>query len=125
MKTNPVKRMLREGKPAFGTWLSLGDLHAARVMARLGFDWLTLDLEHSPIDWSQAAAIFGAVADAGRRPAGPRGRGEPPLIKRALDSGALGIVVPMVETVEQARTAIAAAQLPPLGNRSVGGGMRP
>jgi 4-hydroxy-2-oxoheptanedioate aldolase len=123
MKTNPVKHALREGKPTFGTWLSLGDLHSARVLARLGFDWLTLDLEHSPIDWSQAAAIFGAVADAGCVPLVRVPEGNPMCIKRALDAGAFGIVVPMVETVQQAQTAIAAAKLPPLGNRSAGAGL--
>jgi len=64
MKNNPVKKALREGRPTFGTWLSLGNLHAARVLAWSGFEWLTLDLEHSAIDWSQAATIFAAVADA-------------------------------------------------------------
>ena len=44
MKTNYVKEKLRRGEPTFGTWLSLGDLYATRVIARLGFDWLTLDM---------------------------------------------------------------------------------
>jgi len=69
MKTNPVKEKLQRGEPTFGTWLSLGNLYAARVLARMGWDWLTLDLEHSPIDMDQAAAIFGAVA-AGRAASG-------------------------------------------------------
>lgn len=123
MKTNPVKRKLLAGEPTYGTWLSLGDLYAARVLARLGFDWLTLDLEHSPIDWSRAAAIFGAVADAGSVPLVRVPEGAHHYIKRVLDAGAWGIVVPMVNTVEQARTAIAAAKFPPAGNRSVGGGL--
>ena len=62
MKTNYVKQKLRQGKPSFGTWLSLDNLHTARVLARAGFDWLTLDLEHSAIDWSRAAAVFALVA---------------------------------------------------------------
>ena len=123
MKTNPVKRKLREGKPSFGTWLSLGDLYATRVLARLGFDWLTLDLEHSPIDWSQAAMIFAAVADAGCVPLARVPKGNHDYIKRVLDGGAWGIVVPMVDTVEQAKIAINAAKYPPTGNRSLGGGM--
>jgi 4-hydroxy-2-oxoheptanedioate aldolase len=121
MRTNVVKQKLREGKPTFGTWLSLGHLQVARVLARSGFEWLTLDLEHSPIDWAQAAAIFGAVADAGCVPLVRVPEGDHYCIKRALDAGAWGIVVPMVNTVEQAKTAIAAAKYPPLGNRSVGG----
>ena len=123
MRTNTVKEKLREGKPTFGTWLSLGNLHATRVLARSGFEWLTLDLEHSAIDWSEAAMIFAAVADAGCVPLARVPEGDHYCIQRVLDAGAWGIVVPMVDTVEQARTAIAAAKYPPEGNRSVGGGM--
>ncbi len=123
MKTNPVKKKLQSGQPTFGSWLSLGDLYATRVFARLGWDWLTLDIEHAPIDWSQAAAIFAAVADAGCVPLARVPEGSHHYIKRVLDAGAWGIVVPMVDTVEQAKLAIAAAKYPPEGNRSVGGGM--
>ena len=123
MRTNPVKQKLREGQPTFGTWLSLGDLYATRVMARVGFDWLTLDIEHSPVDWSQAAAVFAVIADAGGVPLARVPKGNHDYIKRVLDAGAWGIVVPMVDTVEQARIAIAAAKYPPTGNRSLGGGM--
>jgi 4-hydroxy-2-oxoheptanedioate aldolase len=123
MRTNPVKEKLRRGEVSFGTWLSLGDLYATRVLARMGFDWLTLDIEHSAIDWSQATTIFAAVADAGCVPLARVPEGSHHYIKRVLDAGAYGIVVPMVDTVEQARTAIAAAYYPPTGNRSVGGGM--
>jgi 4-hydroxy-2-oxoheptanedioate aldolase len=89
----------------------------------MGFDWLTLDIEHSAIDWSQAAMIFAAIADAGCVPLARVPEGSHHYIKRVLDGGAWGIVVPMVDTVEQAKVAIAAARYPPLGNRSVGGGM--
>lgn len=123
MKTNPVKQKLRDGQASFGTWLSLGNLHATRVLARSGFEWLTLDMEHSAIDWSQAATIFAAVADAGCVPLARVPEGDHYCIKRVLDAGAWGIVVPMVDTVEQAKIAIAAAKYPPQGNRSVGGGM--
>ena len=123
MKKNPVKQKLANGEPSFGTWLSLGDLYATRVLARLGFDWLTLDIEHSAIDWSQATTIFGAIADAGCVPLARVPEGSHHYIKRVLDAGAWGIVVPMVDTVEQAKEAIAAAKYPPVGNRSVGGGM--
>jgi len=123
MKTNYVKEKLRRGEPSFGTWLSLGHLHATRVLARSGFDWLTLDMEHGPFDWSDAAVICAAVADAGCVPLVRVPEGSMWCIKRALDAGAFGIVVPMVNTPEQARAAIDAARYPPQGKRSVGGGM--
>lgn len=123
MRSNPVKRALRDGKPTFGTWLSLGDLFATRILARMDFAWLTLDMEHCAIDWSQAAMIFATIADAGGVPLARVPKGNHDYIKRTLDAGAWGIVVPMVDTVEQAKTAIAAAKYPPIGNRSLGGGM--
>jgi len=123
MKINPVKRALKAGKPTFGTWLSMGDLYASRILARMNFAWLTLDIEHSAIDWSQAAMIFAAIADAGGVPLARVPKGNHDYIKRVLDAGAWGIVVPMVDTVEQAQIAIRAAKYPPIGNRSLGGGM--
>jgi 4-hydroxy-2-oxoheptanedioate aldolase len=101
----------------------LGDVYATRALARMGWDWLTLDLEHSAVDWSQAATIFAVIADAGCVPLVRVPAGDHHYIKRVLDAGAMGIVVPMVDTVEQARVAIAAAKYPPQGNRSAGGGM--
>jgi 4-hydroxy-2-oxoheptanedioate aldolase len=123
MKKNPVKAALRAGQPQVGTWLSLGSVFAARVMARVGFPWLTIDMEHSPIDWNEAALLFGCIADAGGVPLCRVPKGSHDLIKRALDAGAHGIVVPMVNTVEEAKIAIAACKYPPQGNRSVGGGL--
>ena len=123
MKKNPVKAALQAGEPQVGTWLSFDNVFATRLMARTGFPWLTVDMEHSPISWDVAAAMFAAIADAGCVPLARVPRGDHDIIKRVLDSGAHGIVVPMVDTVEQAEIAIAAAKYPPAGNRSVGGAM--
>lgn len=101
----------------------MGHLHAARVLARIGFDWLTIDMEHSPYDWREVATVVASVADAGCVPLIRVPEGSHTMIKRALDAGAFGVVVPMVETVEQAEIAIHAAKYPPEGNRSAGGGM--
>lgn len=123
MRTNIVKKKLSRGQPTIGTWLTTGNLHAARFLARCGFDWLTLDVEHSAYDWREVATLVGAIADAGCAPLIRVPTGSHAWIKRALDAGAFGVVIPMVETVEQARAAIAAAKYPPVGTRSAGGGM--
>jgi 4-hydroxy-2-oxoheptanedioate aldolase len=121
MKPNPVKRALKAGQPSVGTWLSLGSITAARFMARAGFAWLTVDIEHSLVDWETATHMFASIADAGctalaRVPANRHDH-----IKRVLDNGAQGIVVPMVNSRQEAEDAVAAALYPPRGNRSVGG----
>jgi 4-hydroxy-2-oxoheptanedioate aldolase len=121
MKPNPVKRALREGKPAVGTWLSLGSITAARFMARAGFAWLTVDIEHSLVDWETATHMFASIAEAGcvclaRVPCNRHDH-----IKRVLDNGAMGVVVPMVNSREEAEAAVSACLYPPAGTRSVGG----
>lgn len=123
MRTNEVKRVLAEGKPSIGTWLSLCSPIAARFLARTGFRWLTVDIEHSPADWETAAEIFGTVADAGIVPLARVPSGRHDYIKRVLDSGAWGFVAPMVMSRAEAEMCVAAAKYPPLGNRSVGGSM--
>src|SRR5437762_1775779 len=121
MRPNPVKRALREGKIAVGTWLSLGSITAARFMARAGFAWLTTDIEHSLVDWETATHMFAAIADAGCTALARVPSNRHDHIKRVLDNGAHGIVVPMVNSRQEAEQAVAAALYPPAGNRSVGG----
>jgi 4-hydroxy-2-oxoheptanedioate aldolase len=121
MRKNKVKQALKAGQPSVGTWLSLGSITASRFMARVGFQWLTVDIEHSLVDYETATHIFASIADAGctalaRVPANRHDH-----IKRVLDNGAHGIVVPMVNSREEAETAVSAALYPPRGNRSVGG----
>jgi 4-hydroxy-2-oxoheptanedioate aldolase len=121
MRANPVKRALKAGEPSVGTWLSLGSITASRFLARAGWAWLTVDIEHTLVDWETATHMFGAIADAGcvalaRVPANRHDH-----IKRVLDNGAHGVVVPMVNTREEAQAAVRACLYPPFGNRSVGG----
>src|SRR5579871_5949906 len=121
MRPNSVKRALREGKASVGTWLSLGNVAAARFMARTGFDWLTVDAEHSMVGIETTSAIFGAVADAGCTALARVPSNRHDHIKRMLDNGAHGVVVPMVNSRAEAEAAVAACLYPPRGNRSVGG----
>src|SRR5579872_3478701 len=123
MRSNPVKAALREGKAQVGTWLSLGNPMAARFMAHVGFHWLTLDMEHTPVDWETAGIIFGTIADAGGVPLVRVPANSIENAKRALDAGAFGVIFPMCCSVEEAEQAVAACKYPPLGRRSVGGSL--
>lgn len=121
MRPNPVKRLLKAGQPAVGTWLSLGSITASRFMARAGFNWLTIDIEHSLVGWETMTHMLASIADAGctalaRVPANRHDH-----IKRVLDNGAHGVVVPMVNSRQEAEEAVTAMLYPPFGNRSVGG----
>jgi 4-hydroxy-2-oxoheptanedioate aldolase len=121
MKPNRVKSLLKSGKPAIGTWLSLANVTAARFLARSGFDWLCVDVEHSLAGMETTAHIMGAIADVGgvalaRVPANRHDH-----IKRILDNGGHGVVVPMVCTRQEAREGVSACLYPPRGTRSVGG----
>ncbi len=123
MRTNRLKRDLLTRTATFGSWVSLSDPWSTRVLARVGFDWLTVDLEHAPIGWGAAASAFASIADNGCIPLARVPAGNHDHIKRALDSGAWGIVVPMVDTAIEADAAVNAAKYPPTGIRSTGGGL--
>jgi 4-hydroxy-2-oxoheptanedioate aldolase len=121
MRPNLVKRALNAGKPVVGTWLGLGNVTVARFMARAGFEYLTVDIEHNSMDMETSSNMFAAISDAkcvalARVPCGSHDH-----IKRVLDNGAHGIVVPMVNSRKEAEIAVAACLYPPTGNRSVGG----
>jgi 4-hydroxy-2-oxoheptanedioate aldolase len=121
MRPNPVKRALKAGQPAVGTWLSLGSITAARFMARAGFDWLTIDTEHSLVGIETTTHIIGSIADAGGVALARVPSSRHDHIKRVLDNGAHGVVVPMVMSRAEAEASVAAMLYPPRGNRSVGG----
>ncbi len=122
MLQNPVKRKLKEGKIVVGTWLNLGDPIAAEAIAALGFDWLVVDTEHSPIGLHAMATMFQAIS---RFPVAPMVRipwNNEENIKRVLDAGAWGFVAPNVRSREEAELVVEAAKYPPRGIRSLGGG---
>src|SRR6266581_2940684 len=108
MKTNHVRAKLKRGEPSVGTWLTLPDTMAARLMAQVGFDWLTVELEHSPTNFETAANSFAIIAATGPVPLARVPFNTVENIKRVLDTGAYGIVVPMVNSRAEAEAAVAA-----------------
>jgi 4-hydroxy-2-oxoheptanedioate aldolase len=123
MRANHVKRRLAAGEPSIGTWLALPSPESAEFVATLGFDWLVADSEHNPIDIRTLAQMFGTIAAAGVAPMVRIPWNTPENFKRVLDSGAAGIVVPMVNSKEEAERAVEATRFPPRGARSVGAGL--
>lgn len=117
---NPFKRALREGSVQIGFWLALADPYAAEICATAEFDWLLIDGEHAPNDLrsilGQLQAVAPYPAHAVVRPVS----GDTALIKHLLDIGATSLLVPMVETAEEARRIVAATRYPPGGIRGVG-----
>ena len=123
MRANHVKRRLEAGEPSIGTWLGIPSPESAEHVAALGFDWLTVDAEHNSVDIRTASQMFGAIAGSGVAPLVRIPWNQPENFKRVLDAGAWGVVVPMVNSKEEAERAVEATFFPPKGNRSVGGAM--
>lgn len=120
---NRAKARLKAGEAVVGTWLAIPSAVSARFISQLGFDFLTVDMEHQPIHIESASAMFAAIAANGVTPLARVPWNTPENVKRVLDCGAHGIVVPMVNTRAEAELAVAAAKYPPQGIRSVGGAL--
>lgn len=125
MIPNHALEKLRRGEATVGCWLGLGSPYAAALMARAGFDWLVVDAEHSPFGYDAMAQSVMAVLPTGTTPLVRVPWNDPVWIKLALDTGALGVVVPMVMNGAEARRAAEAARFPPRGVRSVGAWLAP
>ena len=113
MRENKVKRQWREGQPSVGTWLCLGNPLAAEILAHVGFDWLTVDMEHNAIDVADTQALLQAIATTDTMPFVRVPWNDPQMIKRVLDIGAYGVVIPNVLDRREAEQAVAACRYPP------------
>jgi 4-hydroxy-2-oxoheptanedioate aldolase len=125
MRPNHTLQKLRAGQSSFGLWNTTQSPHISRMLAMQGaVDWLLLDGEHSPIDTHTLALSCSAIADASQGRCTPFARvanGTIDQIKRVLDSGAQGVLVPLVNTPEQAADVVRFAKYPPEGVRGNGG----
>jgi|TARA_Y100000310_G_C20657052_1_gene802513 2-dehydro-3-deoxyglucarate aldolase len=105
---------------SIGSWITLGHFSIAEIMADAGFDWLCIDMEHSVIDYYEAEQLIATIEAKGCTPYVRVGANEPQFIKRVLDAGAKGIIIPMVNSGKDARKAVNAVKYPPVGRRGVG-----
>lgn len=115
-----LRDKIRSGRVTLGSWITLGHSGIAEVMAGAGFDWLVVDLEHSAISIDVAADLIRVIDLCGVAPLVRLTSNDPDQIKRVMDAGAHGIVVPMVNTPAEAARAVAATRYAPAGSRGVG-----
>lgn len=115
-----LKTKLRNKEVTLGSWITLGNSAIAEIMAKVGFDWLVVDLEHSVISIDMAGDLIRTIDMCGVAPLVRLTSNDPNQIKRVMDAGAHGIVVPMVNTPEDAARAVAATRYAPAGTRGVG-----
>lgn len=117
---NNLKDKLRKNELTIGSWITLGHTAVAEIMVKAGFDWLTIDMEHSALTLHQAQQLIQVIELSGCVPLVRVGENHPALIKRVMDAGAHGVIVPMVNTKEDAIKAVNAVKYPPVGTRGVG-----
>lgn len=115
-----LKEKLKKRQVSFGSWLTIPHPSIVEIMSSAGFEWLTIDIEHSAIDISTLQNLVAHV-QANKMEALVRvSKNEEVIIKRVMDAGANGVIVPMVKNAEEARQAVSWVKYPPLGSRGVG-----
>lgn len=119
---NPFKAALAAGERQIGLWMGFADPYAAEVVARAGFDWLLIDGEHAPNDLAAIARQMQVISPHSH-PIVRLPMGEPWLIKQVLDTGVQTLLIPMVNSAEEARALVRAMRYPPEGIRGMGGAL--
>jgi len=118
---NRVKRRLQQDLPVIGHWLSFPCPAVAELLSAFEPDWLVVDTEHGPSSWETVEDQLRAMRGTGVTPIVRVAGNDPALIKLALDRGAMGVIVPLVSSPEEARRAVLASRYPPEGIRGVAG----
>ena len=115
-----LKQKLKNNELTLGSWVTIGHQSVIEIMASGGFDWLTIDMEHSVIELERAQQLIGHIQANGMEALVRVGENAPNIIKRVMDAGANGVIVPMVNSGSDAERAVKSVKYPPIGNRGVG-----
>ncbi len=115
-----LKNKLKNNELTIGSWITIGHPSVVDIMASAGFEWLVIDMEHTSIDLTTAHNLISTIQANNMKALVRVSKNEEVIIKRILDMGADGIVVPMIKSREEALEAISYAKYPPVGNRGVG-----
>ena len=119
-KIAAIRRELKANNPSLGTWMQIPHASIAEILGQAGYDWVAVDMEHGAIDTYQLPDIFRALELGGTLPLVRLAYGSPKDCKMALDAGAGGVIVPMIESAAQLARVRDACRWPPSGTRGVG-----
>lgn len=117
---NKLRKALLTRELTLGSWIQIGHPAVAEIFARVGFDWICVDLEHGAIDLETMTNIFRTLEAFDAVPVARLPINDPVWIHRSLDAGAMGLIIPMVKTAQEIDTAIRMAKYPPRGERGYG-----
>jgi 4-hydroxy-2-oxoheptanedioate aldolase len=120
MRENPLPAIWARGDAALGGWCTVPSSFSAEIMAHSGFDWVCVDMQHGMIDFSHLVPMLQGISSTATAPLVRVPRNEPGIIGKSLDAGAWGIIVPMVNSADEARAAVEACRYAPVGIRSYG-----
>jgi 2-dehydro-3-deoxyglucarate aldolase len=120
MKSKTLKEKLKKNQLTIGSWITIGHPAIPEILSHAKFDWLVVDIEHTTIDLSMVQTLISTIQSKGISALVRVSKNEEVVIKRVLDAGADGIIVPMVNCEADARQAVSFAKYPPMGTRGVG-----
>jgi len=120
MKKNPLKKILSEKRQTYGTWITIPHPLIPEILAPAGFEWLVVDMEHSSIGLGDLLPLIISIEANNMIPLVRVGENNPNLIKRVMDIGAYGVIVPNVCSRDEAEAAVNSVKYPPTGTRGVG-----
>lgn len=115
-----IKAKLKRGEVSIGSWMSMAHVSIAEILASAGYEWVVVETEHTAIDNSEVLKLVMAIEGAGAIPLVRLAWNDPIQCKAVMDSGAAGVLVPMVNTRADAQLAVQSVKYPPLGFRGVG-----
>lgn len=120
LKNKTLKAKLQKGELTLGTWLTIGHPAIAEILSDYPFDWLTIDIEHNLFDPSQLGSLIRAIQSKDKSALVRVSKNEEVIIKAVMDAGADGVIVPMINSKEDAEKAVSFVKYPPMGKRGVG-----
>ena len=120
MKNKTLKKLLKNKGLTVGSWITIGHPSVIEILSNAGFDWLTIDMEHNSIDPSMMQTLISTIQSKDIAALVRVSKNEEVPIKHALDAGADGIIVPMINNENDAKKAVEYAKYPPNGRRGVG-----